>query len=93
MSITMNLYYAGKGGGARRFAEEMEQSGTAALIRAEAGNEKYDYFFPMNDPDSDSKFLKKQIRAQILNSIVNRGSGCYAVYRSKNVIPYGGEAR
>ena len=36
-----------------------EQSGTAALIRAEAGNEKYDYFFPMNDPDSDSKFLKK----------------------------------
>lgn len=52
MSITMNLYYTGKDGGARRFAEEMEQSGTAALIRAEAGNEKYDYFFPMNDPET-----------------------------------------
>ena len=47
MSITMNLYYTGKDGNARKFAEEMEQSGTAALIRAEDGNEKYDYFFPM----------------------------------------------
>lgn len=32
MSITMNLYYTGKDGNARKFAEEMEQSGTAALI-------------------------------------------------------------
>ena len=46
MSITMNLYYTGKDGNARKFAEEMEQSGTAALIRAEEGNEKYEYFFP-----------------------------------------------
>ena len=52
MSITMNLYYTGKNGNARKFAEEMEQSGTADLIRAEAGNEKYDYFFPMNDPET-----------------------------------------
>ena len=27
MSITMHLYYAGKNGNARRFAEEMEHSG------------------------------------------------------------------
>ena len=52
MSITMNLYYTGKDGNARMFAEEMEQSGTAALIRAEDGNEKYDYFFPMSDPET-----------------------------------------
>ena len=52
MSITMNLYYTGKNGNARKFAEEMEYSGTADLIRAEAGNEKYDYFFPMNDPET-----------------------------------------
>ncbi|GFO86002.1 putative quinol monooxygenase [Anaerostipes butyraticus] len=52
MSITMNLYYTGKDGNARKFAEEMEQSGTAALIRAEDGNEKYDYFFPMSDPET-----------------------------------------
>ncbi len=52
MSITMNLYYTGKNGSVRKFAEEMERSGTADLIRAEAGNEKYDYFFPMNDPET-----------------------------------------
>ena len=52
MSITMNLYYTGKDGNARKFAEEMERSGTAGLIRADAGNEKYDYFFPMNDPET-----------------------------------------
>lgn len=52
MSITMNLYYTGKDGNARKFAEEMEQSGTAALIRAEDGNEKYDYFFPMSDSET-----------------------------------------
>lgn len=52
MSITMNLYYTGKDGSARRFAEEMERSGTADQIRAEDGNERYEYFFPMNDPET-----------------------------------------
>lgn len=37
MSIALNLYYTGKNGGARRFVEEMERSGTADLIRAEEG--------------------------------------------------------
>lgn len=52
MSITVNLYYTGTNGSARRFAEEMESSGVAAAIRAEEGNERYDYFFPMNDPET-----------------------------------------
>ncbi len=52
MSITMNLYYTGQNGSARKFAEEMDASGTAGLIRAEAGNERYEYFFPMNDPET-----------------------------------------
>ena len=52
MSITVNLYYTGKNGSARRFAEEMEQSGVAAVIRAEAGNERYEYFFPVNDSET-----------------------------------------
>ena len=52
MSITMHLYYAGKNGNARRFAEEMEQSGTADLIRAEPGNEGYAYFVSMDDPET-----------------------------------------
>lgn len=50
MSIAMNLYYTGEGDNARRFAEEMEKSGTADLIRGEAGNERYEYFFAANDP-------------------------------------------
>ena len=31
--FTVNLYYTGKNGAARRFAEEMESSGTAYAIR------------------------------------------------------------
>ena len=49
MSIVVNLYYTGKNGNARKFAEEMEHSGTASLIRQESGNERYAYFFPMDD--------------------------------------------
>jgi len=52
MSITLNLYYTGENGNARKFAEEMESSGVAGAIRAEAGNEKYAYFFPMDDPET-----------------------------------------
>jgi len=52
MSIIVNLYYSGKNGNARRFAEEMERSGTAGLIRQEAGNERYAYFLPLDDPET-----------------------------------------
>ena len=52
MSITMHLYYAGKNGNARRFAEEMERGGTADLIRAEPGNEGYAYFVSMDHPET-----------------------------------------
>lgn len=52
MSITVNLYYTGKNGSARKFAEEMESSGIAAAVRAQEGNEKYEYFFPMSDPET-----------------------------------------
>ena len=50
--ITVNLYYPGTGGSARAFAEEMVQSGTVAAIRAEDGNLRYEYFFPMDDPET-----------------------------------------
>lgn len=52
MSITINIYYKGSNGNARKFAEEMENSGTADAIRKEAGNEKYEYFLPLNDPET-----------------------------------------
>ena len=50
--ITVNLYYTGTNGSARAFAEEMVSSGTAAAIRAEDGNVRYEYFFPMEDPET-----------------------------------------
>ena len=50
--ITVNLYYTGTGGSARAFAEEMVQSGTVAAIRAEDGNVRYEYYFPMDDPET-----------------------------------------
>ena len=50
--ITVNLYYTGESGSARKFAEEMESSGTADKIRAEKGNVRYEYFFPMKDPET-----------------------------------------
>ena len=50
--ITIHLYYSGVNGAARAFAEEMVQSGTAAAIRAEDGNLRYAYFFPMDDPET-----------------------------------------
>ena len=52
MRITVNLYYTGKDGAARRFAEEMVSSGTVRDIRKEPGNLRYEYFFPMEDPET-----------------------------------------
>lgn len=52
MSITVNLYYTGKDGAARRFAEEMVARGVVDRVRAEEGNLRYEYFFPMDDPET-----------------------------------------
>lgn len=52
MSITINLYYTGKDGSARAFAQEMVDSGIVSEVRAEEGNERYEYFFPMEDPET-----------------------------------------
>ncbi len=49
MAITVNIYYSGKHGNARKFAEEMILNGTVHDIRAEDGNIRYEYFFPMED--------------------------------------------
>ena len=50
--ITVNLYYTGTDGRARAFAEEMVRSGVVSAIRAEDGNLRYEYFFPMEDPET-----------------------------------------
>ena len=52
MAVTVNIYYSGENGNARKFAEEMTAAGVVRQIRAEAGNERYEYFFPMEDPET-----------------------------------------
>lgn len=52
MSFTVNIYYTGKNGSAKEFAREMTESGLVNKIRAEAGNERYEYFFPLDDPET-----------------------------------------
>lgn len=50
--ITLHLRYTGKNGSARAFAREMESSGTADAIRAEAGNLRYEYYQPLDDHET-----------------------------------------
>lgn len=52
MAITVNIYYSGKNGNAKKFAQEMVSSGTVNNIREEAGNLRYEYFFPMDDEET-----------------------------------------
>ena len=52
MKITVHIYYEGKNGAARKFAEEMESSGTADAIRKESGNIEYEYFFPIKESET-----------------------------------------
>ncbi|MDE5896318.1 MAG: antibiotic biosynthesis monooxygenase [Clostridia bacterium] len=52
MSITIHIYYKGENGNAGKFAEEMESSGIADKVRAESGNERYEYFYPANDQET-----------------------------------------
>ncbi len=52
MSITVNIYYTGRNGSARKFAEEMVSSGVVKDIRAEEENIRYDYFYSMDDPET-----------------------------------------
>ncbi|MBE6955009.1 MAG: antibiotic biosynthesis monooxygenase [Ruminococcaceae bacterium] len=49
MAITIHIYYTSEGDNARRFAQEMCESGLVDEIRAEEGNLKYEYFFPLED--------------------------------------------
>lgn len=50
--ITINIYYHGENGSARKFAEEMTKSGIVDAIRAENGNLRYEYFLPMDKPET-----------------------------------------
>lgn len=52
VSLVVNIYYTGKNGSARKFVQEIVSSGIVDKIRAEDGNERYEYFFPMDDEET-----------------------------------------
>ena len=52
MAITVNIYYTGINGSAKKFAKEMIDSGIVDQIRAEKGNLRYEYFSPLNDDET-----------------------------------------
>ena len=48
--ITVNIRYTGDNGAEQAFAKEMIATGTVALIRAEPGNVRYEYYTSLDDP-------------------------------------------
>ena len=79
MNLTINIYYKGENGSARRFAEEMVSSGIVEEIRAKEGNQRYEYFFPMDDAEtvllidqwSDQKALDAHHASDIMGRIMD----------------------
>ncbi|WOY89097.1 antibiotic biosynthesis monooxygenase [Ligilactobacillus murinus] len=52
MSLTINIFYTGVGQNAQKFVKEMETSGLADKIRAQVGNERYEYYLSLEDPQT-----------------------------------------
>ena len=77
MSLTINIYYTGENGSAKRFAEEMTKEGIVDDIRAEKGNIKYEYFFPKDDNETvllidcweDERALDKHHKSPMMKEI------------------------
>jgi quinol monooxygenase YgiN len=52
MSFTINIYYKGENGSAKKFANEMISSGIVDEIRRKKGNLRYEYFEPLEDKET-----------------------------------------
>ena len=78
MSFTINIYYQGKDGSAKKFANEMISSGIVDEIKSKDGNLRYDYFEPLNDPETillidswkDQESLNKHHESDTMNKII-----------------------
>ena len=47
--ITINIYYKGINGNAKKFVKEMIESKLVEKIKNEKGNIRYDYFFSIGE--------------------------------------------
>ena len=79
MSITINIYYKGENGNAKKFANEMISSGIVDRVRKEAGNLKYEYFLPFDDNETvllidrwkDEKALDIHHKSEMMKEIAD----------------------
>lgn len=52
MELTINIYYTGQNGSAKKFVDEMISKGIVDKVRNEKGNKRYEYFFSEKDPET-----------------------------------------
>ena len=52
MAFTINIYYTGANGSAKKFAKEMIDLGIVDEIRSKKGNLRYEYYSPLNDDET-----------------------------------------
>ena len=78
MSFTINIYYKGQNGSAKKFATEMISSGIVDEIRSKEGNLRYEYFEPLKDKEiillidswKDQESLDKHHQSETMNKIM-----------------------
>ena len=78
MSFTINIYYKGENGSAKAFANEMITSGIVDEIRSKEGNLRYEYFSPLDDPETillidswkDQESLDRHHKSETMNKII-----------------------
>ena len=79
MSLTINIYYKGENGNAKKFVKEMMESGLVKKIRNEECNLKYEYYFPMEDDETvllidkwkDQNALDIHHQSKMMKEIIN----------------------
>ena len=70
MSFSMNLYYSGKKGNAKAFAEEMLSGGIVERIKEIDGCLRYEYFIGLSDPETVLLIdIHGEIRRHWMNTI------------------------
>ncbi len=78
MSFTINIYYKGKNGSAKAFANEMISKGIVEEIRSKKGNLRYEYFEPLDDKETillidsweDQESLDRHHESETMNIIM-----------------------
>ncbi len=78
MAFTINIYYTGSNGSAKKFAEEMVSSGVVQEIRNKKGNLRYEYFEPIDDKETillidsweNQEALDEHHKSEIMNKIM-----------------------